>query len=111
MRDRGTVLFNSALDRIHREGPRRVQRGRTKGWRMPPYTVYVGRPSKWGNPHVSSNPGMAVTAYRLDLELGILPITPDEVKQELQDRDLACWCTLDQPCHADVLLEVANEPS
>ena len=29
--------------------PRRIQRKRTRGWRMPPNTVYVGRPSKWGN--------------------------------------------------------------
>jgi hypothetical protein len=27
---------------------------------------------------------------------------------ELRGRDLACWCPLDEPCHADVLLEVAN---
>lgn len=27
---------------------------------------------------------------------------------ELRGRDLACWCPLDQPCHADVLLELAN---
>ncbi|SII07108.1 Uncharacterised protein [Mycobacteroides abscessus subsp. abscessus] len=27
---------------------------------------------------------------------------------ELAGHDLACWCPLDQPCHADVLLELAN---
>lgn len=31
-------------------GPRRIQRKRTKGWKMPENTVYVGRPTKWGNP-------------------------------------------------------------
>lgn len=31
-------------------GPRRIQRKRTTGWRLPPNTVYVGRPTKWGNP-------------------------------------------------------------
>jgi len=30
--------------------PQRIQRTRTKGWRMPPNTVYIGRPSKWGSP-------------------------------------------------------------
>ncbi len=30
--------------------PKRIQRKRSKGWRMPPNTVYVGRPTKWGNP-------------------------------------------------------------
>jgi hypothetical protein len=29
---------------------------------------------------------------------------------ELRGRDLACWCPLDKPCHADVLLEIANTP-
>lgn len=30
------------------------------------------------------------------------------VKKELRGKNLACWCPLDQPCHADVLLELAN---
>lgn len=33
----------------------------------------------------------------------------DEIRAELGDRDLCCWCPLDQPCHADVLLEIANQ--
>jgi len=32
----------------------------------------------------------------------------DEIRAELAGKDLACWCPLDQPCHADVLLELAN---
>jgi hypothetical protein len=36
------------------------------------------------------------------------PITPDDVRRDLAGKDLACWCPLDQPCHADVLLEIAN---
>ena len=35
-------------------------------------------------------------------------VTLDEIRAELAGRDLACWCPLDQPCHADVLLELAN---
>jgi hypothetical protein len=31
------------------------------------------------------------------------------VKRELHGRDLACYCPLDEPCHADVLLAIANE--
>lgn len=34
--------------------------------------------------------------------------TVDEARAELHGKDLACWCPLDQPCHADVLLEIAN---
>ena len=30
--------------------PKRIQRKRTKGWRMPADAIYVGRPTKWGNP-------------------------------------------------------------
>lgn len=32
--------------------PIRVQRSRAKGWKMPANTVYVGRPTVWGNPFV-----------------------------------------------------------
>lgn len=37
-------------------------------------------------------------------------VTTDDIRAELAGRDLACWCPLDQPCHADVLLEIANVP-
>lgn len=33
----------------------------------------------------------------------------DEIRAELAGKDLACWCPLDQPCHADVLLKLANQ--
>lgn len=35
-------------------------------------------------------------------------VTVDDVRRELAGRDLACWCPLDQPCHADVLLKISN---
>lgn len=35
--------------------------------------------------------------------------TLDELRAELAGKNLACWCSLDQPCHADVLLELANQ--
>lgn len=35
---------------------------------------------------------------------------PIDIQKALRGRDLACWCSLDQPCHADVLLEIANAP-
>ena len=44
--------------------PIRIQRKRTKGWRMPPNTVYVGRPSKWGNPFNSGNRVQDVDFFR-----------------------------------------------
>lgn len=103
----------------------RIQRKRTKGWRMPEGAVYVGRGSKWGNPHrvgvslARNTDGTyrymtakdAVAAYRDET----LPYWTEHRRadqllplEELRGKDLACWCPLDQPCHADVLLEVAN---
>ena len=51
----------------------------------------------------------AVRRYHDDLLAGRLTVTVDDVKRELRGRDLACYCPLDEPCHADVLLAVANE--
>ena len=51
----------------------------------------------------------AVGRFRDDLLAGRLGITIDDVKRELRDRDLACYCPLDEPCHADVLIEIAND--
>jgi hypothetical protein len=71
--------------------------------------VVVTRPTKWGNPHpLSLGREEAVRRYRDDLLAGRLAVTVDDVVRELAGRDLACYCPLDQPCHADVLLDVAN---
>ena len=88
--------------------PKRIQRKRTKGWKMPPNTVYVGRPTKWGNPYKIEKYGLelALRNYRRRME-GIRQIAGLDFEQ-LRGKDLACWCPLDQPCHADVLLEIAN---
>jgi len=99
--------------------PGRVQRKRTKGWRMTPNTVYVGRPTWWGNlarvggriiwndrEWSTKTPEDCVAFYR---EWIVWQATPDELRRELGGKNLACWCPLDQPCHADVLLELANK--
>ena len=83
---------------------------RRKGARLPPSAVVVTRPTKWGNPHpLTLGRAEAVRRYRVDLLAGRLAITVDDVRRELRGHDLACYCPLDQPCHADVLLDVANE--
>lgn len=106
--------------------PQRIQRKRTKGWRMPEGAVYVGRPTKWGNPFCIGEPYPDgdppelqrqatrddVLAMFADLVAGLLTIDypdPDTISRELRGRDLVCWCPLDTPCHADVLLTIANE--
>ena len=107
--------------------PKRIQRKRTKGWRMPEGAVYVGRPSKWGNPHpwaeyveyypehaddpaelrrMASSDFQGLTEGKWGDEIDYPSVA--EVRDALAGRDLACWCPLDQPCHADVLLEIAN---
>lgn len=116
--------------------PQRIQLRRTKGWRKPKGAIVVARPSRWGNPwritpetnhampfgrgalvhhietdailgHVRADSAAhwAVQAYRMDLTDELIAAA----RTELRGRDLCCWCPLDQPCHADVLLSLANE--
>jgi hypothetical protein len=137
--------------------PRRLQRKRTKGWRMPEGAVYVGRPTVWGNPFDfrrevycwtalahgfradragrlaasiaiyrawliggragvaagglgAEGPGGAVAVVLSPVITAPAPPTLAEIRAALAGRDLVCWCPLDQACHADVLLEIANRP-
>jgi hypothetical protein len=108
--------------------PKRIQRKRTKGWRMPEGAVYVGRSTQWGNPFESAVLGQegAVDAFKVHLVSYFgwearsvarafypWPVESTALRDwiaPLRGKDLACWCPLDQPCHADVLLELANGP-
>lgn len=103
--------------------PIRIQLRRTKGWKMPPNTVKVARPSRWGNPakigddlsyyiegatHASAKDVVAI--FRCYMEAGAAA-DPEEFEAylaPLRGKNLACFCPLDQPCHADVLLDLAN---
>lgn len=70
--------------------------------------VYVGRPTKWGNPFVigvHGNREEVIELYREFLYSNYLLMQDLE---ELKGRDLICWCA-PLPCHADVLLEEANK--
>ena len=86
--------------------PERIQRKRTKGWKMPANAIYVGRPTSWGNPYADQDNAELV---RLFSQNCLTPEFMRSVRSEIKGKDLACWCPLDQPCHADVLLQVANE--
>lgn len=81
--------------------PIRIQRKRTKGWKMPPNTIYVGRPTQWGN---YSNSFLEFEQYA---EYTVM-LDPDWLAP-LRGKNLACWCRLDEPCHADILLRLAND--
>ncbi|GAW54714.1 DUF4326 domain-containing protein [Nocardioides sp. PD653] len=139
--------------------PRRVQRRRTAGWRMPDGAVYVGRPTVFGNPAViergralgdrgrwlvwAGDVGPLIASVSSEAEARAEAVaffrrwlgSPSGVVErstttgaadlswaysasherlrarlaDLRGHDLACWCPLDQPCHADVLLELANQ--
>jgi hypothetical protein len=113
------------------DAPRRIQRLRTKGWRMPAGAVYVGRPSPFGNPvKVEQVDGVgwcvtdtrtgltadcpnAVVAHRLAVDRFTLslydqPELLGRVRRELRGKPLCCWCPPHLACHADVLIEIAN---
>ncbi|WP_439541266.1 DUF4326 domain-containing protein [Hyphomicrobium sp.] len=95
--------------------PRRVQRKIFKGWRLPPDTVYVGRGSKWGNPfpfdhQVYLGKAWARDAYAQWLKTTLKGMTLlREHLHELRGKNLACWCKAGDPCHADILIALANE--
>lgn len=95
--------------------PDRIQLRRTKGWRMPPNTVKVDRTTPFGNPYQGGKDGDGDRAYLVSLfrEHMARPASShmrERIRAELRGKNLACWCPLDQPCHADVLLRIANEP-
>ena len=99
--------------------PVRVQRRRTKGWKMPPNTVSVCRPGRWGNPFrvtEERTPAQAVNAFEAWLTTTHITAGIPEKKaailgglNELRGKNLACFCALNKPCHADVLLRMANQ--
>lgn len=91
--------------------PQRIQRRRTKGWKMPENTVYVGRPSVFGNEHDYRKLGRekAVTLFREQMEKHMKANTylAEKIRM-LRGKNLACWCPIKYACHADVLLQLAN---
>jgi len=104
--------------------PKRLQLSRKKGFRLPPNAVSVARPTQWGNPYRVGDEGVPDAATAVSLYLDWLIPYRDHQTGTLDDylmseanlewisalrgKDLACWCTLDQPCHADILLKYAN---
>jgi len=85
--------------------PERIQRKRTKGSRLPAGAICVTRGTRWGNPFRVVD-GDRATAVRLYEDW--LPTSGLDVS-ELRGKNLACFCPLSEPCHADVLLRLANK--
>ena len=112
----------------------RVQRRRVKGEPgMPEGAVYVGRPSRFGNPFAVSRSLDIGYQFTSDLHARRFVVTcfaewltdprqdhwsgpaADQRRaaildslREIRGKRLACWCPLDRPCHADVLAVLAN---
>lgn len=105
--------------------PQRIRLSRAKGWRKPPNTVKVDRTTFWGNPFVVGRDGTRAECVDLYVKLlaGYICLTvPAKVEDQkaarkyvhanwrtLAGKNLACWCALDGPCHADVLLKLAAQ--
>jgi hypothetical protein len=98
--------------------PHRVQLSRKAGAKLPPNTVVVSRPSKWGNPFKVTperSQILAVGAFQTWLTVEGITAGIEDRKQwmldhitELRGKNLACWCKPGTACHADVLLKLAN---
>ena len=117
----------------------RIQRKRTKGWKMPENTKYVGRPTKWGNPFTYEKSGnrfeiktdgsfyadktrvsyckyyannetkakeAIIFLYRNFIKEKIMRENLFNELEKLRQKNLACFCSLSEPCHVDVLLEL-----
>jgi hypothetical protein len=112
--------------------PARIQRLRTKGWRMPPGAVYVRRPTRWGNRwraeavdgvgwcctdtstslivqarDAADAHDLAVAHYRAWIKEDTTGLA-DAARAELRGKPLCCYCPPHLACHADVLIEIAN---
>ena len=119
--------------RAARCAPNRIQLSRKKGWRLPRAAVSVARPTMWGNPfrvgQYSDDQARCVKAYERCIRdwpvrrqlvdtwrkaggdvsvLKLLASRDPTAVTQLRGRDLACWCPIGAPCHADVLLRWAN---
>jgi hypothetical protein len=106
--------------------PTRVQLSRRKGWRMPRNTMKVDRTTPWGNPFIVGEDGTRAECMDLFCSLasrgavalsvskacvdrqGAFMAALREGHQKLAGKHLACWCSLSEPCHADVLLAIVN---
>lgn len=74
-----------------------------------PGAVYIGRPSKWGNPFIIGRDGTrSEVIRRYDAWISSQPNLVEDVKRELKGKDLVCFCS-PKPCHGDVFMRIANE--
>src|SRR5205085_4581998 len=92
--------------------PQRVQLKRSAGWKMPANTVKVDRTTRWGNPFTIAECGSVAIAVaqhgrwmrgEIAAPGGVEPPSNETLRAALAGKNLACWCALNGPCHADLL--------
>ena len=72
---------------------------------VPKDAVYVGRPTKWGNPFTIGRDGTREQVIEAYKEWLATEYSWRSIAEELRDKHLVCWCA-PKPCHADILLEI-----
>ncbi|HEX3774882.1 MAG TPA: DUF4326 domain-containing protein [Polyangiaceae bacterium] len=117
--------MSQAKAKANSQMPVRVQRSRAKGSHLKSPNalpvVVVSRGTRWGNPfrmddykgrggpkNKEAARAWSVAQFRAAFAKNKLAYNTLDVRAELRGKNLACWCPLDGPCHADILLEVAN---
>jgi hypothetical protein len=99
--------------------PIRTQRSRNKQPGIPIGSVYVGRPSQWGNPAVI---GEFYNGHLIKTKFDAVSCFYDHCKTfalndpvafrlwllPLIDRNVCCWCPIDEPCHGDILVALTR---
>ncbi len=113
--------------------PARITLSRAKGWRLQdvaPGAVKVDRTTIWGNPFTIQDAreagykgddaalaDMCVRSFEQWLQRPHFWTGPESERRRaailsalptLRGKPLACWCKPGRPCHADILLRLAN---
>lgn len=106
--------------------PERIQLSRRKGWRLQDHSRALNglparaviRPGIYGNPYRVGKHGTAaecVAKYRADIarvlsgEVNLHKVVMRQMLRDIRGKNLGCYCKIGSPCHADVLLELANQ--
>lgn len=74
----------------------------------PSDAVYIGRPSKWGNPFVIGKDGTRQEVVQKYKDYILSNQSLLSQIEELRGKDVVCFCA-PQQCHGDVLIELANQ--
>ncbi len=110
-RDLARARADLGVRSLTESSPRRLQLSRAPGWRLPVGAISVAAPTKWANPYRPARRTAGANAAAVEHYRDYLAANPDLlrlVRSDLPGLDLACWCAPWLPCHADVLLAIAN---